>query len=210
MKRGLFIVIDGLGGAGKSTQIALLKKRLPADTVFTHEPGGAPRSEKIRTILKEGDAGNDSALDPLTDFFLFWAARAEHMAALVRPALEGGRTVVSDRFDSSTFAMQVRGEEQDDLEEFFWKCRDATLGRYAPDCYIILDADSDLAHKRREGRKLGEDRFDDRNEAYQKRVRNGYKEFTERIGPNAHVIDASRTPAEVDADIWHILEPLIR
>ena len=207
MKRGLFIVIDGLGGTGKSTQLELLKKRLPQDTVFTHEPGGSPRSEKIRTILKEGDG---EALDPLTDFFLFWAARAEHMAARVRPALDDGKIVVSDRFDSSTFAMQVRGEEKDMLEQFFWECRDATLGHYAPDCYIILDVDADLAHTRREGRRLGEDRFDDRNEAYQKRIRNGYKEFADKIGAHAHVLDATRTPNDVDADIWRIVEPLIR
>ena len=206
MKRGLFIVIDGLGGSGKSTQLELLKKRLPTDTIFTHEPGGSPRSEKIRALVKDRES---ESLDPLADFFLFWAARAEHMAALIRPALTEGKIVVSDRFDSSTFAMQVRGDEKEHLEPFFWECRDLTLGHYAPDCYIFLDTDSALAHKRREGRQLGEDRFDDRNEAYQKRVRNGYKEFTDKIGANAHVLDASRTPAEVDVDIWHILEPLV-
>ena len=206
MKRGLFIVIDGLGGMGKSTQIELLKKRLSTDTVFTHEPGGSPRSEKIRSLLKGADG---EALDPLTDFFLFWAARSEHMAARIKPALEGGRTVVSDRFDSSTFAMQVRGEAKEDLEKFFWTCRDQTLGHFAPDCYIILDADTDLAHTRREGRQLGEDRFDDRNDAYQQRVRNGYKEFVDHIGANAHILNVSRTPEEVDADIWKIIEPLV-
>ncbi len=207
MRRGLFIVIDGLGGTGKSTQIKLLKKRLAPDAIFTHEPGGAPRAEKIRTLVKDRES---ESLDPLADFFLFWAARAEHMAALIRPALSDGKVVVSDRFDSSTYAMQVRGEEKDNLEHFFWECRDLTLGHFAPDCYIILDTNSELAHTRREGRQLGEDRFDDRNEAYQKRVRNGYKEFTDRIGANAHVLDASRTPEEVDTDIWHIIEPLIR
>ena len=199
-------MLDGLGGSGKSTQLELLKKRLPADTIFTHEPGGSPRSEKIRTILKEGDG---QSIDPLTDFFLFWAARAEHMAARVKPALSDGKVVISDRFDSSTFAMQVRGEEKDDLEKFFWECRDATLGRFAPDCYIILNVDTRLAHARREGRQAGEDRFDERNDAYQLRVTNGYKEFADRIGPNAHIIDASRTPPEIDTDIWRILEPLI-
>ena len=206
MKKGVFIVIDGIGGTGKSTQLELLKGHLPSDTVFTHEPGGAPRAEKIRTILKEGDGGT---MDPLADFFLFWAARAEHMAARVRPAIDGGKIIISDRFDSSTFAMQVRGEEKENLEKFFWECRDAVLGHYAPDCYIILDVDSDLAHTRREGRQLGEDRFDDRNDAYQKRVQNGFKEFADKIGANAHVLDSSRTPKEVDADIWRIVEPLI-
>lgn len=206
MKRGLFIVVDGIGGSGKTTQLDLMKKHFPPETVLTHEPGGSPRSEKIRTILKEGDG---TSLDPLTDFFLFWAARAEHMAARVRPSLDSGKIVISDRFDSSTYAMQVRGEDKDELEKFFWQCRDATLGRYTPDCYLILDVDTELAHKRREGRKMGEDRFDDRNEAYQKRVGNGYREFADKVGPHAHIIDANRTPEEIDVDIWRILEPLI-
>ncbi len=207
MKRGLFIVVDGLGGSGKTTQIELLKKRLP-DAVFTHEPGGAPRAEKIRTILKEGDGAK---LDPLTDFFLFWAARAEHIAALIRPSLEAGKFVISDRFDSSTFAMQVRGDERPDLADFFWQCREATLGGAMPDCYIILDVDPSKAHMRRDSRHrpAGEDRFDERDEAYQKRVRDGYKEFAAKIGDKAHVIDASRAPEEVDVDLWKIIGPML-
>ncbi|MBI5469710.1 dTMP kinase [Candidatus Kaiserbacteria bacterium] len=205
MKGNRFIVIDGLGGSGKTTQIELLKKRLP-DAVFTHEPGGAPRAEKIRAILKEGDGAK---LDPLTDFFLFWAARAEHMTALIRPALEEGKTVVSDRFDSSTFAMQVRGDEQPNLSDFFWQCREATLGDAKPNCYIVLDIDPGKAHTRRDSRHRlpGEDRFDERNDAYQERVRQGYKEFAAKVG--GHVIDASRTPKEIDVDMWKIIQPLI-
>jgi dTMP kinase len=210
MKRGLFVVIDGLGGSGKSTQMEMLRKRLP-DAVFTKEPGGAPRAERIRSILKgEGDA----ALDTLSDFFLFWAARAEHMAALIKPALEEGKTVISDRFDSSTFAMQVRGDEQANLEEFFWECRKATLGGFEPDTYIILDIPPELAKDRRVSRlnRMGhpkqDDRFDERGEDYQSRVQTGYKEFAERV--DGHVIDASRSLEEKHEDIWAIVEPLIR
>lgn len=206
MKRGLFIVVDGIGGSGKTTQLELLKKHFPPETVFTHEPGGSPRSEKIRSILKEGEG---ESLDAFTDFFLFWAARAEHMANRIRPSLDAGKIVVSDRFDSSTYAMQVRGEDIHELDNLFWQCRDAVMGRYAPDCYIILDVDTELAHTRREGRRDGEDRFDERNDAYQKRVRNGYREFADRVGPHAHIINANRSPDENDADIWRILEPLI-
>ena len=131
------------------------------------------------------------------------------MAARVKPSLDAGKIVITDRFDSSTFAMQVRGEDKGEFEHFFWQCRDLTLGRYAPDCYIILDVDTELAHKRREGRKMGEDRFDDRNDAYQQRVRNGYREFADKVGAHAHLIDANRVPEEIDTDIWRVLEPLI-
>ena len=217
MKQGFFVVIDGLGGSGKSTQIEMLKKRLPADAIFTHEPGGAPRAEKIRSILKEGDLSTTSTdsgqassgqVAPLADFFLFWAARAEHMSALIRPALEAKKIVVSDRFDSSTFAMQVRGDEQKDLEEFFWQCRAATLGDYTPDAYIILDAGHSVAKDRRVGRREGEDRFDERAEDYQERVRAGYREFAEKV--DGHIVDATRTPEAIHSDIWAIVGALIR
>jgi len=204
MKRGLFIVIDGLGGSGKSTQMELLKKRLKK-AVFTKEPGGAPRAERIRDILKAGDGG---ALDPLTDFFLFWAARAEHMTALIKPALMKGKTVFCDRFDSSTFAMQVRGEGQKNLEKFFWECREATLGKFEPDLYIILDTPYGLAKDRRTGRKEGEDRFDERGEDYQRKVRAGYKEFAKKV--SGHIIDSSQGPDDIHAQIWRIVEKKIR
>ena len=204
MKKGVFIVIDGIGGTGKSTQLELLKGHLPSDTVFTHEPGGAPRAEKIRAILKEGDG---QAVDPLADFFLFWAARAEHVATRIRPALSEGKIVVSDRFDSSTYAMQVIGEQKEDLESFFWECRKATLEGATPDCYIILDADASITEKRRAKRVPYEDRFDDRNAEYQARIREGYKEFAKKVGGS--VIDAGRTPKEVDADIVNYIQRFI-
>lgn len=199
-KRGLFIVIDGLGGTGKSTQMELLKRRLPK-AVFTKEPGGAPRAEKIRDILKEGDG---KAPDPLTDFFLFWAARAEHMAAIVRPALAKNKTVFCDRFDSSTFAMQVRGDQRPDLEKFFWACRENTLKGFIPDVYIILDAPSGIAKNRRQGRKDGGDRFDERGETYQGRVRDGFKEFAKKM--KGHVVDATQGPDDIHEAIWKIVE----
>lgn len=191
--KGGFIVIDGLGGAGKTTHIALLKKQLGRTALFTHEPGGAPRAERIRAILKGEEGPNP---DPLTDFFLFWAARAEHVSARIKPSLKKGKLVVCDRFDSSTFAMQVRGDKRKDLEKLFWQCREHTLANATPDLYIILDAPTRLARSRRRGRGDGEDRFDEREVAYQKRVRAGYLEFAERVGSRAVVIDAS-LPSEV-------------
>lgn len=193
LMRGIFIVIDGLGGAGKTTQLALLKKKLGRRALFTHEPGGAPRAERIRDILK---SGKGPKLDPLTDFFLFWAARAEHVGARIKPALQKGKTVISDRFDSSTFAMQVRGDTQKNLEKLFWQCREHTLQDAMPDLYVILDTPVATANSRRKGRGE-EDRFDEREAAYQKRVRAGYKEFAKRLGKRAIVLDATLPQKEV-------------
>lgn len=202
-KRGLFIVIDGLGGTGKTTQMELLKQKLPK-AVFTKEPGGAPRAEKIRDILKEGDG---EAPDPLTDFFLFWAARAEHMAAIIKPALSKNKIVFCDRFDSSTFAMQVRGDQRPDLEKIFWACREKTLDGFMPDVYIILDTASGVAKNRRRGRHDSADRFDERGEAYQKRVRLGFKEFATKI--RGRVVDATQGPDHINDEIWKIIEKKI-
>jgi dTMP kinase len=200
MKKGVFIVIDGLGGSGKTTQLELLRGRLPK-ALYTKEPGGAPRAERIRAILKEGDG---TPPDAMTDFFLFWAARAEHMAALIRPALSKGRVVFSDRFDSSTFAMQIRGDQQKNLEKFFWQTREATLGAYTPDCYIILDTASGTARSRRVGRKPGEDRFDEKSVAYQRRVRDGYIEFARKM--KGHVVAANQGPDDTHGQIWKIVQ----
>lgn len=205
MKRGLFIVIDGLGGSGKSTQLSYLKKRLGKRAVFTHEPGGTKRAEHIRALLKSSDIHSP---DPLADFFLFWASRAEHVNEKIAPALRRGRIVVSDRFDSSTFAMQVRGDKQKELEKLFWQCREHTLGRFTPDAYLILDVHHGVAKDRRGGRGEGEDRFDEREMAYQKRVASGYREFARRLGGKAHILDARQSKQEIHEEIWRIVQKL--
>lgn len=201
--KGRFFVIDGLGGTGKTTQLRLLRKRLGEKAVVTHEPGGTKRAEHIRALLKSTTLRNP---DALADFFLFWAARAENVNEKIKPALKAGKTVVCDRFDSSTFAMQVRGDKQKGLEKLFWQCREHLLAGCEPDAYIILDAAPRLAHTRRTGRGEKEDRFDDRDAAYQKRVRAGYREFAERIGAKAHILDAGQSPEEIHEKIWGIVE----
>ena len=206
---GRFFVIDGIGGLGKSTQIEMLKARLGAKAVFSHEPGGTPHADKLRTFVRSVDGPEPH---PLMDFFVFWAARADHVNKKIIPALKKGKIVVCDRFDSSTFAMQVRGDKNKDLEKLFWQCRRHVLKEYAPepDAYIILDGDPALARSRRHGRGDGEDRFDERKEAYQKRIRAGYLEFAKHLGTKAHVVQALRTREEVHNDIWKIVSKLTK
>src|SRR5579864_4280814 len=107
MEKGKFIVLEGGEGAGKSTQLRVIKEILGDDIVITREPGGSPYAEEIRNvILKSTNAGQ---ADAKTHFALFWAARADHMKNTVLPALNAGKHVISDRFDSSTFAYQIYG-----------------------------------------------------------------------------------------------------
>ena len=202
MKKGKFIVIDGIGGCGKTTHAKLLHARMGKGTVLTHEPGGAPLAEKIRKLLLHGLI---PTADVVTEFFLFWTARAEHMREKIVPSLRAGKHVISDRFDSSTFAFQIFGEKHPQLTRLFWEARKVVLGNNAPDAYIILDIPVLSAEKHRAGRKPTKDRFDEKNRVYQERVRTGFKVFAKEIGPRAHVVNANRTQREVDAEIWHIV-----
>lgn len=204
--RGKFIVIDGVGGSGKTTQIKLLKSALGKRLIVTHEPGGAPRAEKIRDVLLRGYRGRPS---PLMDFFLFWAARVEHVRELIEPALQKGKNVISDRFDSATFAFQIHAEQSPELEALFWETRKTVLKKAMPDAYILLDLSPEAAAKRRAGRAPTTDRFDERDAAFQKRVRAGYQAFAKKIGARVYVINSNREPAEVNADIVRIVERVI-
>lgn len=206
MKRGTFIVIDGIGGCGKTTHAKLLRARMGKGTVLTHEPGGAPLAEKIRKLLLRGLIPN---ADVVTEFFLFWTARAEHMREKIVPALRAGKNVISDRFDSSTFAFQICGEKCPQLTKLFWEARKAVLEKYEPDAYIVLDIPVAVAEKRRAGRPPRKDRFDDNPRAYQARVRTGFKAFAKEIGPRAQIVNANRKSRKVEEDIWRIVSKKI-
>ncbi len=206
MKRGKFIVIDGIGGCGKTTHAKMLLRHLGKRAILTHEPGGTSRAEKIREILLKGYEGGS----PLSDFFLFWAARAAHMREKIVPALRAGKHVICDRFDSATFGFQIYGEKHPHLADAFWTIRTAVLGKHVPDAYIILDIPVEAAERRRAERTPRKDRFDEKDRAFQKRTRAGFKAFTEAIGPRAHVVDGNRTPEEVDKDIWAVVQKVLK
>jgi dTMP kinase len=202
MKKGRFIVIDGIGGCGKTTHAKLLHARMGNGTVLTHEPGGAPLAEKIRKLILHGLI---PTADVVAEFFLFWTARAEHMREKIVPALCADKNVISDRFDSSTFAFQIFGEKHPHITRLFWEARKVVLGKYEPDAYIILDIPVVVAEKRRAGRRPAKDRFDEKSRAYQERVRAGFTKFAKEIGKHAHVVDANRSPAEVEEEILRIM-----
>jgi len=108
VSRGKFVVFEGPEGAGKSTQLALLRGRLTAagrDPVFTREPGGTPTGDAIRSVVLDPQL----RVDPLTEFLLYSAGRAQHVADVIAPALAAGRDVVSDRFTAASVAYQGYG-----------------------------------------------------------------------------------------------------
>lgn len=205
-KRGTFIVLDGMDGSGKGTQIDLLKKRLAGRNVFfTREPGGSPKAEEIRKGLMDKDG---SPSNPATDFFLFCAARASHVEDVIEPARERGTSVICDRYDSSTLAYQVYGEGRSDLKELFFATREVLPeDEYHPDLYIILDLPAEVAYERRAAdASQAKSRFDLKPLEYYQRVRKGFKEFVKHIGDGSYsavyVVDAEQTPEEVHEEIW--------
>jgi dTMP kinase len=201
-----YVIIDGMDGSGKGTQMALLRRVFPPTTVFTREPGGTPFAEEIRSMLL--DTSRCGSSSPLNNFLLFWAAREEHLFKLVAPSLAEGKHVVSDRGDSSTFAFQIHGEQHMDLLPLFAILRETIFhGRRKPDLYIIFDLPAEVARERATRDTKGEkNHFDERYLEYYERVRRGFQNFASQA-PVA-LIDASRSPEEVHTSVLEQLAKL--
>lgn len=192
MNRGRFITLEGVEGAGKSTHVETIRAVLTAaghETIVTREPGGTAIGERIRAILLDG-AG---AMDAETELLLMFAARAEHLAAKIRPALARGAWVVCDRFTDSTYAYQGGGRG-------FSLDRIALLeghvqGDFRPDLTIFFDVDvaTGLA---RAGRRGPADRFEREDIAFFERVRQIFLDRAAREPGRFRIID-SRPPVEV-------------
>jgi len=209
MKKGKFIVIDGCDGAGKGTQIEFLKKMYP-DALYTREPGGSPYGEEIRAvILKSPNAKQASAL---THLCLFFAARHDHIKNIIAPALARGQNVISDRFDSSTFAFQYSGMQGEGLLDLFFMLREICLGDTTPDLYLFLDVDPKESMKRTAARAgaTGEtNHFDERAKDFHARIRDGYLEFQKRFSDSVKVVDANGDRETVWKNIQQVLEPIL-
>lgn len=202
-----FIAIDGPDGAGKTTVMNGVMEVFP-DLVRTREPGGTQLAEKIREVILDPLS---SSQDPLTMLCLFFAARRVHVNDLVKPALTQGRSVLTDRFDTSTFAFQVNGCDDPQILELFHTLRSMVLGDIEP-FYIFLDVDTETALARLAARKGEQTHFD--QDGYEKHVRRrqGYRRFVEEfsIPENQHqFVDANQEPSKVLADVIQIIRPLL-
>lgn len=189
---GKFITLEGGEGAGKSTQIAALVALLRAsqlDVIETREPGGAPGAEDIRHLLVEGEPGRWA---PMTEALLHSAARAEHLARTVRPALASGTWVVCDRFTDSTLAYQGYGHGLG--VDRIRALNDLVCQGLAPDLTLILDlpVETGLA---RAGARGGADRYERMGTEFHQRLRDGFLAIAATEPDRCAVIDAS---ADVD------------
>src|SRR3954463_4145720 len=188
---GLFVTFEGIDRSGKTTQTRLLCEALGEDAVGVREPGGAEAGGGIREILKDPAL----KLSARTEALLFAAARAELVEQVIRPALEEGRTVVSDRFLDSSLAYQggARGLGVDEVG----RINRFALGGVRPDLTLLLDIDPRAAA----GRAGESDRFEDEGVDLQQRVLEAYEELIGAEPARWRRIDANRPPEEVHADV---------
>ena len=202
---GRLIVLEGGEGAGKSTHAKYVREWLAQrgrDAVATREPGGSPLAEAIRDlVLREWQEG----IDAPTELLLMFAARAAHLHATIRPALESGRDVVCDRFVDATYAYQGagRGMRETDIDAL----AEIVLRKLRPDLVLVLDIDPETG-ARRVNRRGASNRFDAEALEFQSRVRKAYLRRAARDRKRYAVIDADRELAAVQADIDRALEKL--
>lgn len=200
---GHLFVFEGPEGAGKSTQVARLAARLRAagfDPLVTREPGGTPAGDRVRSILLDPDL----RVDAIAEFLLYAAARAQHVAELIGPALADGRVVISDRFTGASVAYQGYGRGLD----IAW-IRDVNSRVSAgltPDLVLLLDLDPALGLARAANRGRP-DRLEAAALDFHLRVRDGFTQQAHADPERWRVVDATDAPATVEARIWRAVAP---
>lgn len=202
---GLFITLEGPEGAGKSTNRDYLAELLGSggrEVVLTREPGGTPLAERIREILL-APAAEPMAVD--TELLLMFAARAQHLAQVVRPALARGALVLCDRFVDATYAYQGGGrgvpvERIATLEAF-------VLGDLQPDLTLVFDLPVEIGLARA-ARRGALDRFEQEQRAFFEAVRQTYLDRAQAVPTRYRLINASRSLAEVQAELRALVATL--
>jgi len=195
--RGRFITLEGIDGAGKSSHIPWMGAWLEAQgisVITTREPGGTPAGEGIRALLLH----SASELHPDTETLLMFAARREHLARVIVPALEAGRWVLCDRFTDATRAYQGGGRAVE-------RARIEILAEWVqhglePDLTFVFDIPVAIAHQRARGR-TELDRFESEADTFHERVRKVYRELAAEAPERIVVINASKSPPEVKKEL---------
>jgi dTMP kinase len=201
-----FFTFDGIDGVGKSTQLKLFCQWLNEQgraPVVCRDPGSTSLGERIRELLLNSD--ESIAIGARAEMLLYMAARAQMVDEIIRPALEAGRTVVSDRFMLANIVYQGHAGGLD--VEAIRQVGAVAVDGLQPDCTFLLDMDPAVALSR-VGRPL--DRVESRGAEYRDRLRAGFLAEAARMGPSVHHIDANRPVNAIQAEIRGIAEAILR
>lgn len=207
VKKAPFIVIEGLNGCGKGTQIRLLDERVKREVrscAFTREPGGAPLAEELRELFKSELGSNASAL---TQLLMVSASRRECLEKAVWPLLEQNIPVISDRCDSSAFAYLVFALNAPELEKEFWRLRTLIFGEYPPSFYIFVDVPPVVARGRavEDGTRGELAHFDAKPLEFYEWAYKGFRTFANHPTIKMISVDGTRTREEIHEDIYRIV-----
>ncbi|MFQ5520087.1 MAG: dTMP kinase [Candidatus Methylomirabilia bacterium] len=202
---GLFITFEGIEGAGKTTQLRMLAAWLTGRgfrVIETSEPDGTPLGESVRALFEQ----NGLALAPITEVFLFLAARQQHVVQVIRPALERGEIVLSDRYADATVAYQGygRGVDLQTIREL----NALATGGIQPDLTFVLDLAAETGIQRLAGRRL--DAFEKMDLAFHRRVRQGYLEIAREEKGRVAVLRAEQPLDALQGEVRAAVEELVR
>lgn len=204
---GFFITLEGGEGAGKSTQIKMLKSALEdlgKEVLLTREPGGSKGGELIRPLLVSGEADWDAVSETL----LFSAARRDHLTHKIWPALKEGKIVLCDRFADSTLAYQGYGRGNNSkIQEIVKTLYKIVAGDFEPDLTLILDIDPKIGLKRSCDRTDNiEKRFENMDFSFHENLRQGFLKIAKENPKRCYIVNADRTPEEVHKEIVKLVK----
>ncbi len=202
MKKGKLVTFEGGDGAGKSTQLKLLKdylEREKIEFILTREPGGTEVSEKIRKILKS----KENKICAECEALLYAAARAELVNEIILPALKEGKTVICDRFIDSSLAYQ--GQARGLGEEAVLKANELALKGLKPDLTFFLDIAPDISFKRKGGAD-GDDRLENEGKAFHRKIYECYINLASREKGRICKLDATQNPEHIHEEIIRTLK----
>ncbi len=194
--RGVFVTVEGVEGAGKTTQVALLAERLRRcgrEVQVVREPGGTPLAEEARRLFLDPSL----ALGPATELFLVLVARADLVQRVVRPALAAGATVLADRFDLSTRAYQIGGRGLPEADVV--AANRLATGGLCPDLVVVLDVPPEVGQARHAAAGKLKDRMELADGAFHRRVADTFRQAT---GPAILHVPADRGAEEIHATVW--------
>ena len=199
-KRGRFITLEGVDGAGKSTHMDWIAQTLRQggrEVVVTREPGGTPLAEKLRALVLA------ETMDPLSETLLMFAARADHVQRVILPALLRGAWVLCDRFTDATAAYQGGGKGVS--TELIRRLAQSAHPDLTPDQTVVFDCPYEVSRSRLSASGRALDRFESEERAFFDRVRATYREIGKSEPGRVRIIDASKTPDDIKVEVTKIL-----